>query len=104
MVSFPVLARLLSEHFGFEESELRPEATFEELDMDSLALVEVAVIVEDSFGVRLPDDAGKLGLSTTLAEAVEFMERAGRPVAPSPPAPAADERERVGDTGSRSGS
>ncbi|MEU5424865.1 phosphopantetheine-binding protein [Streptomyces olivoreticuli] len=104
MISFPVLARLLSEHFGFEESELRPEATFEELEMDSLALVEVAVIVEDRLGVRLPDDAGGLGLSTTLAEAVEYLERAGRPVALSPSAPEVGERERAGDAGSRSGS
>ncbi|MBB5117923.1 acyl carrier protein [Streptomyces eurocidicus] len=104
MISFPVLARLLSEHFGIEESELRPEATFEELEMDSLALVEIAVIVEDRFGVRLPGDADGLGLSTTLAGAVEFLERAGRPVAPSPSAPAVGERERMDDAVSRSGS
>ncbi|MCC3766192.1 phosphopantetheine-binding protein [Streptomyces sp. UNOC14_S4] len=104
MISFPVLAHLLSEHFGIEKSELRPEATFEELEMDSLALVELAVIVEDKLGVRLPDNIDGLGLSATLAEAVEFLERAARPVAPPEPAPAVGERGPVGETGSRSGS
>ena len=35
------------------------EATFEDLDVDSLDLVEVAQIVEDEFGVELDGDAVK---------------------------------------------
>jgi acyl carrier protein len=35
------------------EGEISRESTFEEIDVDSLDLVEVAQIVEDEFGVEL---------------------------------------------------
>jgi acyl carrier protein len=35
------------------EGDVKRESTFEELDVDSLDLVEVAQIVEDEFGVEL---------------------------------------------------
>lgn len=41
------------------EGEIRREATFEELDVDSLDVVELAQIVEDEFGVELNGDAVK---------------------------------------------
>ena len=39
--------------FGPDESQITREATFEELDIDSLDLVELAQIVEDEYGVVL---------------------------------------------------
>jgi acyl carrier protein len=41
------------------EGEVAREATFEDLDVDSLDLVELAQIVEDEFGVELDGDAVK---------------------------------------------
>ena len=41
------------------EGEVTRAATFEELDLDSLDLVELAQIVEDEFGVELDGDAVK---------------------------------------------
>jgi acyl carrier protein len=41
------------------EGEVTREATFEDLDVDSLDLVELAQIVEDEFGVELDGDAVK---------------------------------------------
>ena len=41
------------------EGEIRREATFEQLDIDSLDVVELALIVEDEFGVELDGDAVK---------------------------------------------
>ena len=41
------------------EGEVSRQATFEDLDVDSLDLVEVAQIVEDEFGVELDGDAMK---------------------------------------------
>ena len=38
---------------GTERDELSREATLEDLDVDSLDLVELAQIVEDEFGVEL---------------------------------------------------
>jgi acyl carrier protein len=39
--------------FGPDESQINRDATFEELDIDSLDLVELAQIVEDEYGVVL---------------------------------------------------
>jgi acyl carrier protein len=41
------------------EGEVSRDAQFEELDLDSLDLVELAQIVEDEFGVELDGDAVK---------------------------------------------
>jgi acyl carrier protein len=41
------------------EGEVTREATFEDLDVDSLDLVELAQIIEDEFGVELDGDAVK---------------------------------------------
>ena len=38
---------------GAEENALSRDATFEELDIDSLDLVELAQVVEDEYGVVL---------------------------------------------------
>ena len=41
------------------EGEIARESTFEDLDVDSLDLVELAQIVEDEFGVELDGDSVK---------------------------------------------
>ena len=41
------------------EGQVSREATFEDLDVDSLDLVELAQIVEDEFGVELDGDSVK---------------------------------------------
>ena len=41
------------------EGEVSRAATFEDLDVDSLDLVELAQIVEDEFGVELDGDSVK---------------------------------------------
>jgi acyl carrier protein len=41
---------------GAERDAISREATFEDLDVDSLDLVEVSQIVEDEFGVELEGD------------------------------------------------
>ena len=38
---------------GADRSKLSREATFEELDLDSLDLVELAQVAEDEFGIEL---------------------------------------------------
>ena len=57
--------------FGPEPDEIKLEATFEELDVDSLDLVELAQIVEDEFGVELTaDDVKDL---SNVGEAIDLV-------------------------------
>jgi acyl carrier protein len=41
---------------GAEQDQLSRDATFDDLDVDSLDLVELAQIVEEEFGVELEGD------------------------------------------------
>ena len=61
---------------GADPSEITREATFEDLDVDSLDLAELSQIIEDEFGVQLKgDDVGKI---KTVGDAVDLVvSRAG---------------------------
>ncbi len=47
----------------------------DDLDLDSLTMVEVATSAEDKFGVRIPDE--NLKDLKTVRDAVDFIEKAG---------------------------
>lgn len=51
------LVDLLVEELGIERGKITMDATFEEdLDIDSLGVVELLMALEDSFGVKIPDE------------------------------------------------
>ena len=57
--------------FGVEESEISRDATFEELDVDSLDLAELSQIVEEKFGVSLKGaDVSEI---KTVGDAVDLI-------------------------------
>jgi acyl carrier protein len=59
------------EEMGAESSQLRRDATFEDLDVDSLDLVELAQVVEDEFGVQLEgEDVKDL---KTVGDAIDLV-------------------------------
>jgi acyl carrier protein len=62
--------------FGPDKSQISRESTFEELDIDSLDLVELAQIVEDDYGVVLKgEDMKELN---TVGDAIDLIaSRAG---------------------------
>ncbi len=57
--------------FGPDASQITREATFEELDIDSLDLVELAQIVEEEYGVVLKgEDMKQL---RTVGDAIDLI-------------------------------
>jgi acyl carrier protein len=57
--------------FGPDKSQIARESTFEELDIDSLDLVELAQIVEDEYGVVLKgEDMKEL---KTVGDAIDLI-------------------------------
>jgi acyl carrier protein len=57
--------------FGPDPSQITREATFEELDIDSLDLVELAQIVEDEYGVVLKGEDMKA--LKTVGDAIDLI-------------------------------
>lgn len=67
------LTDLLVDELGIERSDITPDAKFEEdLDVDSLGVVELLMALEDNFGVRIPDEEAEQ--ITTVGEAVDLVE------------------------------
>ena len=51
------LGDIIEEIAGVEPSEVTLEKSFvDDLDIDSLSMVEIAVAAQDKFGVEIPDD------------------------------------------------
>ncbi|MEU6485879.1 phosphopantetheine-binding protein [Streptomyces sp. NPDC046887] len=69
--SYPAITRILTESFGVEADALRPDATFDQLELDSLALVELSLLLEERTGHRLEE----LPATATLAEAAAAVDR-----------------------------
>ena len=70
-----VLAEIVNEVAGVETGEITPDKSFvDDLDIDSLSMVEIAVQVEDRFGVKVPDD--ELANLKTVGDAVDYVAKA----------------------------
>lgn len=53
---FGHVSHLLVSWFGMSEEEVGADTTLSELDIDSLAIVELGMAVEDELGVRFTED------------------------------------------------
>jgi acyl carrier protein len=69
---FERVKSVLGEQLGVDESEITEDASFQDdLDADSLDLVELIMELEDNFGMKIPDeDAQKI---TTVGQAVDYV-------------------------------
>jgi acyl carrier protein len=74
MSVFEDIKAVIVEVLGVDPEKVIPEASFrEDLEADSLDLVELIMAFEDKFGEEIPDeDAQQI---TTVAEAVAYVEK-----------------------------
>jgi len=70
---FERVKRIIVEQLGVEEAKVTREARFrQDLEADSLDLVELIMAFEEEFGGEISDeDAQKI---TTVAEAVDYLQ------------------------------
>ena len=66
------LAEIVEEVAGVSADDVTSEKSFvDDLDIDSLSMVEIAVQAEDKFGVKIPDD--ELANLKTVGDAVDYV-------------------------------
>ena len=69
------LAEIVNEVTGIPAGDVQLEKSFtDDLDVDSLSMVEVVVAAEEKFSVRIPDDQVKN--LKTVGDAVSYIEKA----------------------------
>jgi acyl carrier protein len=69
------IKRILVERIGFLDSEVPEDLTtsFVEIGMDSLAIVELQLTMQQDYGVTIPDeDANAM---VTLGQAIDYVNR-----------------------------
>ena len=66
------IQEITADRLGVDEGDVTPDASFrEDLEADSLDLVELIMELEEQFGMEIPDDeAEKI---TTVEEAVDYV-------------------------------
>jgi acyl carrier protein len=66
------IQEIAADRLGVDEGDVTPEASFrEDLEADSLDLVELIMELEEQFGMEIPDeDAEKI---TTVEQAVDYV-------------------------------
>lgn len=70
------LAEILEEIADVQPDDVKEDKAFiDDLDVDSLSMVEVVVAAEEKFSIKIPDDdVQKL---RTVGDAVTYIEKAG---------------------------
>ncbi|HEX9435907.1 MAG TPA: acyl carrier protein [Candidatus Limnocylindria bacterium] len=71
--SYDRLKKIIVEQLGVDEGEVKPEASFvDDLNADSLDLVELIMSLEEEFGMEISDEeAEKI---KTVGDAMEYIE------------------------------
>lgn len=71
------IKEIVEEVAGVSPSEIEMEKSFtDDLDVDSLSMVEVIVAAEERFGIKIPDD--EVTKMATVADAVNFIVEAAK--------------------------
>jgi acyl carrier protein len=68
------LGEIVEEIAGVPANEVTPSKSFvDDLDIDSLSMVEIAVAAQDKFGVEIPDD--QLKDLATVQDVVNYVSK-----------------------------
>ena len=65
--------KIVVAHFDIDEKQVTTDANFNDLGADSLDTVEVVMLLEEEFGVAMPNDCSIL----TVGDAVRFIKSVG---------------------------
>ncbi|MFG2632235.1 acyl carrier protein [Streptomyces sp. NPDC048473] len=66
------MSEVLISHLGLDPESVHPEATLTDLGVDSLSMIELALVLQDDYGI----DAEGIDTVGTLAQAARYLEEA----------------------------
>jgi len=69
---FEKVRSLISEQLDIDEDKITPETTFEDIDADSLDVVELVMALEEEFDLEIADEA--VENIKTVADVVSYIE------------------------------
>jgi acyl carrier protein len=69
---YDTLVDLLVNRFEVDRAEIKPDVTFEDLEMDSLFLVELLLVVQQEIGVKISEDTASP--RDTIERAAELIQ------------------------------
>lgn len=72
--TFDMLAQILEEKFGVLRDDIKPDTLLEDIELDSLALIEVALTLQKQLGVAIPTE--DLNSGGTVADLHELVSTA----------------------------
>jgi acyl carrier protein len=77
MTTLAKLQALLQRDFEIPLERLTPEARLEELDIDSLRMIEILFSIEDTFGITISADQAELKARLhTLGDLADYVDTA----------------------------
>ena len=72
---FEKIRDLVAEQLGVNKDDIKPESRFkEDLNADSLDVLQIVMGIEDEFGIKIPDEATEK--IVTVADAVNEIKSA----------------------------
>jgi acyl carrier protein len=69
--TFAQLAVIIADTIGIPRDSVTPDTALKEIEVDSLALIEVALAAEESFGAEIPSD--DLSSATTVQDLYKLV-------------------------------
>jgi acyl carrier protein len=72
MMTLERLQTLLLDHYPFKREDLTPQARLEDLQIDSLGVMELFFNIEDEFQIKVPNDQAQL---QTVGDVVAYIDR-----------------------------
>ncbi|KKD07575.1 MULTISPECIES: acyl carrier protein [unclassified Streptomyces] len=72
--TFEILSQVLEEKFGVLREDIQPDTVLEDIELDSLALIEVALTLQKQLGVVIPTE--DLNSSGTVSDLFELVNTA----------------------------
>jgi acyl carrier protein len=69
--TFDQLAEIIQEKLSVPRASITPDTALKDIEVDSLALIEVALVAEERFGAEIPTD--EINADGTVKDLYEFV-------------------------------